>query len=81
MGYGEARPWIDLAENVFKNMNREMKIDWIDIPQNLRDKYQYFTEAKMDKLMSLGLSQPQWPLEKGVKDYVQNYLNKEDPYL
>lgn len=81
MGYGEARTWLDLASEVFKNMDRPMKIDWIEIPQNLREKYQYFTEAKMDKLMSLGLSKPQWPLEKGIKDYVLGHLNSEDPYL
>ncbi len=81
MGHGTARTWIDLASNVFQNMDRPMKIDWIEIPQNLREKYQYFTEAKMDKLLALGLSKPQWPLEKGVKDYVTNYLNKEDQYL
>ena len=81
MGYGEARTWLDLAENVFKNMDRPMKIDWIEIPENLREKYQYFTEAKMDKLLALGLSKPQWPLEKGVQDYVSGHLNSEDPYL
>jgi len=81
MGYGQARTWLDLASNTFKNMHKPMKIDWIEIPQNLRDKYQYYTEAKMDKLMSLNLSKPQWPLEKGVADYVQNYLMQEDPYL
>jgi len=81
MGYGEARTWIDLSSEVFKNMNRPVKIDWIEVPENLRAKYQYFTEAKMDKLLGLGLSQPQWPIEKGVQDYIQNYLSKEDSYL
>jgi len=81
MGHGTARKWIALASNVFKKMDRPIKIDWIEIPQNLREKYQYFTEAKMDKLLALGLSKPQWPLEKGVKDYVTNYLNQEDSYL
>lgn len=81
MGFGQARTWLDLATEVFKNMNHQMKIDWIEIPESLREKYQYFTEAKMDKLLSLGLSAPQWSLERGIKDYVQNYLNNEDSYL
>lgn len=81
MGYGEARTWIDLASEVFKAMDRPIKIDWIDIPEKLRSKYQYFTEAKMEKLLGLGLSSPQWPIEKGVHDYVTNYLNSEDSYL
>ncbi len=81
MGFGQARSWIDLASSVFKNMNKELNIDWIDIPENLRDKYQYFTKAKMDKLMAQGLSDPQWPLEKGVEDYVSNYLMSDNPRL
>lgn len=76
MGYGEARTWVDLARAIFENLGRPMKIDWIDIPSNIRQQYQYFTEAKTDRLMSLGLSAPQWPIEKGVSDYVKNYLLK-----
>ncbi len=81
MGYGKARTWLDLSTQVFKNMNKPVKIDYIDIPENLRDKYQYFTEAKISKLVELGLDAPSWNLEKGIQDYVQNYLLKEDPYL
>jgi len=74
MGYGKARTWLELADGVFKALNQPMKIDWIDIPENIRNQYQYFTEAKMEKLFSEGLSQPQWPIEKGVKDYVTLFL-------
>lgn len=81
VGSGKARSWLDLAENVFANMSVDMNIDWIEIPENIRGQYQYFTEAKMDKLMGQGLSQPQWPLEKGIKDYVINYLMTDNPYL
>ncbi len=77
MGYGEARSWLDLAKATFLALNKEMKIDWIDIPERIRDKYQYYTQAKMDSLFSLGLSQPEWPLEKGIKDYVTNYLSQD----
>lgn len=81
MGYGKARTWLDLAKNVFNGMDKPLNIDWIDVPENIRNQYQYFTEAKMDRLMGQKLSQPQWPLEKGVQDYVQNFLTKKDPYL
>jgi ADP-L-glycero-D-manno-heptose 6-epimerase len=85
MGYGQARPWLDLATATFKTMNVPLKINWIDVPVEMRPRYQYFTEAKMSRLMSLGLSKPQWPLEKGVADYVGHYLAKtlegKDPYL
>lgn len=76
MGYGHARTWLDLATAVFHELDRPLKIDWIDIPENIRNQYQYFTEAKMAKLKGQALSEPQWSLEAGIKDYVQNYLLK-----
>ena len=81
MGYGEARTWLDLAKNVFLGMKKPLKIDWIPVPENIRNQYQYFTLAKMDRLMGQKLSRPQWPLEKGVGDYVENYLLQKDPCL
>lgn len=81
MGYGQARSWIDLAKNVFSGMTKPVKIDWIEIPENIRNQYQYFTEAKMERLMGQKLSAPQWSLEKGVQDYVQKYLQSKDPHL
>lgn len=81
MGFGQARTWLDLARNTFLSMGREMKVDWIDIPPNIRHQYQYFTEAKMDRLMAEGLTNPQWPLEAGVQDYVTHYLQNKDPFL
>ncbi len=77
MGYGEARSWLDLAKATFLALNKEVNIDWIDIPERIRDKYQYYTQANMDSLFSLGLSQPEWPLERGIKDYVTNYLSQD----
>jgi ADP-L-glycero-D-manno-heptose 6-epimerase len=76
MGYGDARTWLDLAAATFKAIDKPLKIDWIEIPEVLRERYQYYTKAKMDRLLALGLSKPQWPLEKGVHDYVTNYLKK-----
>lgn len=81
MGFGQARTWLDLAGAVFKNMDQEIKIDWMDIPQEMRPRYQYFTEAKMTRLFDLGLTKPQWPLEKAIADYVKNHLRNADPYL
>ncbi len=80
MGYGQARSWLDLAKSVFKNMGRELNIEWIDIPEEMRPRYQYFTEAKMERFLSQGFSQPQWRLEDGVTDYIQ-YLDRENPFL
>lgn len=81
MGFGKARTWLALAENTFKSMGKKMVIDWIDIPANIRDQYQYFTEAKISRLMSQGLSEPRWSLEEGVRDYVEGHLLKSDRYL
>ena len=81
MGYGKARAWMELAEATFKNMSRPLKIDWIDVPEEMRPRYQYFTEAKMNRAKNLGLTEPQFPLEKGIEDYVQSYLAKVDPHL
>lgn len=74
MGYGQARTWLDLATAVFKTMDKPVQIDWTDIPEAMRPRYQYFTEAKMNRLLALGVSAPQWSLEKAVDDYVRNYL-------
>lgn len=78
MGFGRARTWLDLAEAVFENINTPLNIEWIDVPESIRDQYQYFTEARMEKLLGQGLPPPQWPLDKGIKDYVTNYLAKDD---
>ena len=76
MGYGKARTWLDLAGATFKSLDTNLKIDWIEIPEIIRDRYQYFTEARIDRLLALDLSPPQWSLERGVDDYVTNYLKK-----
>jgi ADP-L-glycero-D-manno-heptose 6-epimerase len=76
LGSGQARTFLDLAKNTFAAMNRQENISFIDTPADIRDKYQYFTEAKMDKLQSIGYDKPFHSLEEGVKDYVQNYLEK-----
>ena len=74
LGSGIARSFYDLAANTFKAMNKAEDIEFIDIPSDIRDKYQYFTEANMKKLIAIGYSKPFSTLEQGVNDYVTNYL-------
>ncbi len=81
MGFGKPRTWLDLANAVFTAMNKDLKINWLEMPENIRGQYQYFTEAKTTKWIAAGMSSAKWPLEKAVADYVQNYLSKEDPSL
>lgn len=80
IGTGQARSFKDLATNVMTSMSREPSITYIDMPQDLQGKYQYFTQAEMAKLRQAGYNAPFTSLEEGVKDYVQNYLLQEDPY-
>ena len=77
LGSGQARTFLDLAKATFKAMGEEETIGFVDTPADIRDKYQYFTEAKMEKLRSIGYDKPFTPLEEGVNDYVANYLLKE----
>jgi ADP-L-glycero-D-manno-heptose 6-epimerase len=81
MGYGQARTWLDLAQAVFNQMQVPLSIHWIEMPPSLRDQYQYFTEARMERLFAIGLQSPAWSLESGIRDYLKNYLLTEDPYL
>jgi ADP-L-glycero-D-manno-heptose 6-epimerase len=74
LGSGKARTFLDLAKATFKALGKEPNIEFIDTPIDIRDKYQYFTEANMNKLKKEGYSKEFTSLEKGVEDYVQNYL-------
>jgi len=74
LGTGKARAFIDLAKGTFKAMDTPENIEFIDTPIDIRDKYQYFTEANMEKLRSIGYSKPFTSLEEGIDDYVKNYL-------
>lgn len=81
IGTGNARTWNDLANSVFAAMGREPNIEYIEMPESIRDKYQYFTEANMDKLAAAGCEVQMTSLEDGAADYVQNYLDQDNPYL
>ena len=74
LGTGKARTFLDLAKATFAALEIEPKINFVDTPMDIRDKYQYFTEAKMVKLLDAGYNQGFHSLEDGVKDYVANYL-------
>ncbi len=74
LGTGEARTFYDLAANTFKAMDKKVDISFIDTPQDIREKYQYFTEADMSKLRNAGYKNDFYTLEEGVEDYVLNYL-------
>ncbi|MEM8833375.1 MAG: ADP-L-glycero-D-mannoheptose-6-epimerase, partial [Pseudomonadota bacterium] len=81
VGTGKARSFKDLAEATFAAAGKEPKINYIDMPENLREKYQYFTEANMQKLRDAGFKDAFMSLEDGVRDYVASYMATEDPYL
>jgi len=76
LGTGKARPFLDLAKAVFNAMKLPEKISFIPTPEDIRDKYQYFTEANMTKLHKAGYNKPFTSLETGVNEYVKTYLTK-----
>ncbi len=80
VGSGKARSFKDLAESVFTAAGKEPKINYIDMPQELQGKYQYFTQADMSKLRAAGYDKPMTELEEGVRQYVQDFMATEDPY-
>ncbi len=80
LGSGKARTFKALAEGTFKALNKEVNIDFIDTPTDIRDKYQYFTEANMSKLKSIGYTKEFTTLEDGISDYVKNYLISNNYY-
>ena len=80
LGSGTARTFLDLAASVFYALGKPAKIEFIDTPVDIRDKYQYYTKADMDKLRRAGYLSAFYSLEKGILDYVREYLMK-DNYL
>lgn len=76
-GTGEPRTWVDLVRAVFSAMGCEPDIEFIDMPEHLRGKYQYHTQADLTKLRAAGYSRPFTSLEEGIADYVRNFLMKE----
>ncbi len=81
VGTGKARSFYDLAKAAFAAMNLPEKIGYKDMPEALKGKYQYYTQADLTRLRKAGYESPMTSLEDGVRQYVQNYLNKEDSYV
>lgn len=74
LGTGEARSFEDLVKATYAGLEKESVIEFIDMPEDIREKYQYFTEANMAKLRAAGYNEPFYTLEQGIDDYVRNYL-------
>lgn len=81
VGTGVARSFYDLAKATWNALNLEEKIVFVDMPESIRDRYQYFTQADLTRLRRVGYTKPMTSLEDGVRDYVVNYLNRNDSYL
>ena len=79
-GSGQARSFADLARATFAAAGKEPAIEYIDMPEVIRDRYQYFTQARMDRVRAAGFGGQSTPLEEGVRRYVQDFLSKPDPY-
>lgn len=80
LGTGKARSFNDLVTAIYLALNKDVNIEYFDTPLDIRDKYQYFTEADMNKLSRAGYQKDFWSLEKGVADYVTNFLTQHTYY-
>jgi len=80
LGTGTARSFLDLTKETFRAMGKNAQISFIPTPEDIRDKYQYFTEADITKLKKVGYDKPFFSLEEGVSDYVKNYLSEHNYY-
>jgi len=76
IGTGQPRSWNDLARAVFSSLKMQLNIEYVDMPEEIKNKYQYFTKAEMKKLKDAGYKKPVTSLEEAVKDYIMNYLEK-----
>jgi ADP-L-glycero-D-manno-heptose 6-epimerase len=80
VGTGQARTWLDLAHALTRACGRPLAVEFMDMPPELIPKYQYFTQARMERLRRAGYERPFTTLEDGVTEYVQRYLSAPDPY-
>lgn len=81
LGTGNAETWNELALSLFEALNMKPNIEYIEMPESIRNQYQYWTQADLKKLRSAGFNKPFRPLREGVRDYVREHLEKADPYL
>jgi ADP-L-glycero-D-manno-heptose 6-epimerase len=80
LGTGKARSFADLATALYDALGAAPRIDYVEMPESLRPRYQYFTEARLERLREAGYEAPFTSLEAGVKDYVSGFLLNDDPY-
>lgn len=80
IGTGRARSFKDLIKAIFMALDSKTEIKYVDMPEDIRDKYQYFTQARMEKIIKAGYNFPLYTLEEGVSDYVRNYLEENIYY-
>jgi ADP-L-glycero-D-manno-heptose 6-epimerase len=80
LGTGRAQTWLELMRALYGAVETELKVDWVDTPEEIRDRYQYFTEAAIGKLRDAGYTAPFASVEEGVADYVRSHLASGDPY-
>ncbi len=80
IGTGQARSFADLATAIFHALGQDPAIDYIDMPENIRHQYQYFTQARIERLRAAGYDRPFTALEDGVRRYVLDHLSQADPY-
>ena len=80
LGTGRAQTWLELMGALYGALGRGLEVDWIDIPAEIRERYQYFTEADVAALRAAGYTRPFLSVEEGVRDYVNGFLAAADPY-
>jgi ADP-L-glycero-D-manno-heptose 6-epimerase len=80
LGTGRAQTWLDLMGALYDAAGTELRVEWVDTPEEIRDRYQYFTEAEMARLRAAGYDRPFRSVEEGVADYVERHLATDDPY-
>lgn len=80
LGTGRAQTWLELMGALYDAVGHTLQVTWVDTPEEIRDRYQYFTEADMTKLREAGYDRPFASVEEGVSDYVERYLSRDDPY-
>jgi ADP-L-glycero-D-manno-heptose 6-epimerase len=80
LGTGRAQSWLELMGALYDAVGTELEVQWVDTPEEIRDRYQYFTQAEMEKLDRAGYTEPFRSVEEGVRDYVTRFLDTDDPY-
>ena len=78
VGTGKSRTFNDLIKSVYINMKKNINLEYIDMPNKIKNQYQYETKAEMNKLIDAGYNNKLFTLEEGVKDYLESYLKKKD---